>query len=159
MNNLGLEAPDPAADWRSQAVCAGLKKPDAMFPDPGNKPAVDVARAVCSICPVATACLEDALAEEGGRNKGNRFGVRGGKSPAQRYSIYTARRPSAETAPKPRGPGRSKSPCGTPAAYDRHCLLQEPIDDACRQAHNEKNRQQKARKREAERAAVEGAAA
>jgi hypothetical protein len=27
-------------------------------------------------------------------------------------------------------------PCGTPAAYRRHKRNQEPVDDACRMAHN-----------------------
>lgn len=34
---------------------------------------------------------------------------------------------------------RPLAPCGTDAAYQRHYRRGEPIDDACREAHNAKN--------------------
>jgi WhiB family redox-sensing transcriptional regulator len=34
-------------------------------------------------------------------------------------------------------------PCGTPAAYRRHIRRKEPIDLACRLAHNAKRNQQR----------------
>lgn len=142
-----------AYGWRTAAACAGLADADVMYPEPGNKNAVREARTICAACPVAVACLEEALAIEGGRTKDSRFGVWAGKTPAQRYGIYQSRRPSADK-PKRRGPGRSPSPCGTAAAYDRHCRLKEPIDDACRAAHKEKNRAARARQRGAEAEAV-----
>lgn len=36
---------------------------------------------------------------------------------------------------------RELKPCGTPAAYRRHLRYGEPIDDACRDAENARNRQ------------------
>ena len=137
--------------WRAYAVCADLPKPDVMFPDPSDLTGVKEARLVCAACPVKRECLEEALADEGGKTKDSRFGVRAGRTPSQRFAIYQSRRPSSQAETKPRGPGRSKSECGTAAAYDRHCRFGEPIDDACRQAHNDKRREQKARQRAAAR--------
>lgn len=138
-----------SADWRGYAVCAGLANPDFMFPDPSDLVGVNAARMVCAACPVKRKCLEEALADEGGKTKDSRFGVRAGQTPGQRHAIHRARQPSRETETKSSGSGRSKSECGTAAAYDRHCRFGEPIDDACRQAHNDKNRKRRALQRAA----------
>ncbi|MBO3663723.1 hypothetical protein [Microbacterium stercoris] len=39
--------------------------------------------------------------------------------------------------------GRPKAPCGTDAAYRRHLRNGEPVDDACRQAHTEAQRERR----------------
>jgi hypothetical protein len=138
-----------ADSWRGYAACAELAEPDVMYPEASDKIGLEAARAVCAACPVKRECLDEALAEEGGRTKDSRFGVRAGRTPSQRFGIYQSRRPSSQTETKPRGPGRSKSGCGTAAAYERHCRFGEPIDDSCRAAHNEKSRRHRARQRAA----------
>lgn len=135
--------------WRESAACARLENPDVMFPDAYGPEGISKALAVCRSCPVKRDCIEDALTDEGGRGPDSRYGIRGGRTPQQRFKIYQSRRPSAQSIPEPRPGGRKAAPCGTPAAYDRHCRDKEPIDDACRDAHNEKNRAQKARQKAA----------
>jgi len=47
-------------------------------------------------------------------------------------------------------PGRpATAPCGTPAAYRRHKRRGEPIDDACREAENARQRELRARRKAA----------
>lgn len=90
-----------APDWRAQAACLFLAEDgyeDLMFPDPGNKPAVDFAKRVCDPCPVWEACLREALQDEGGKTKDNRFGIRGGLTPSQRYGVYTRSRARLQAA-------------------------------------------------------------
>lgn len=43
-----------------------------------------------------------------------------------------------------RGPQwRNLRPCGTDAAWRRHHRRREPVDEACRQAHNAKRNEQR----------------
>ncbi|MFI5473147.1 WhiB family transcriptional regulator [Streptomyces cacaoi] len=70
---------EPSGQWVLQAACAGAN--DAMFPDKnslGNRHA----KQVCNGCPVAMACLVEAL-----RTGDNEFGVRGGLRPDERRKI------------------------------------------------------------------------
>ncbi|WP_406336990.1 WhiB family transcriptional regulator [Streptomyces zaomyceticus] len=88
-------------DWRTRAACLFLAEDsyeDLMFPDPGNKPAVKYAQRICDPCPVWEACLLDALTDEGGKTKDNRYGIRGGLTPSQRYGVYTRSRQRQQTA-------------------------------------------------------------
>lgn len=62
-------------------------------PGPLNVEALWRARSVCSGCPVRTECYLAALDEEAGAAEARRFGLRGGVTPGQRYSIW--RRDSA----------------------------------------------------------------
>lgn len=63
--------------------------PDGVEHDgPLNPEALARARGVCETCPVRTECYLAALSEEGGAAESNRFGVRGGVTPAQRYSVW-----------------------------------------------------------------------
>jgi WhiB family redox-sensing transcriptional regulator len=78
-------------DWRTDGACRG-EDPDLFFPTPGDTRGINAAKGICVGCPVRRACLADALAEENGRAKDNRFGIRGGKGPGQRYALYTAAR-------------------------------------------------------------------
>lgn len=141
-------ATECAEDWRDEAVCADLPDVDLMFPDPSDKNGVAYARRVCAGCTVRDACLTAAIAVEGGRSPDSRFGIWAGTTPGQRYHLARGLR-GTKPASAPRGSGRAKSPCGTPAAYDRHCRDGEEIDDDCRAAHNEKNREKAAQKRAA----------
>lgn len=56
---LGHERPRPDPDaWRTQAACKS-HDPDLWFPDVGHNG--NAGRAICRTCPVADACLNDAL--------------------------------------------------------------------------------------------------
>jgi WhiB family transcriptional regulator, redox-sensing transcriptional regulator len=49
------------ARWRDRAACAAPEvDPEWFFPDPGQR--ATRARRICARCPVASACLDDALA-------------------------------------------------------------------------------------------------
>jgi Transcription factor WhiB. len=85
-------APDTtshADTWRDHAVCAkpDITRPDAMFPDYDSTD-LELARGICASCPVKAMCLLDALETEQGRGTGNRHGVRAGRTPKQRHSLY-----------------------------------------------------------------------
>lgn len=88
-------APDTGSEkwnWRTQGACASLTKPDAMYPSPSDKNAVEAAKTVCAFCHVRAACLQAAIAEEGARSTENRFGIRAGLTESQRYWLYVKRR-------------------------------------------------------------------
>jgi Transcription factor WhiB len=118
-----LPTPRPRfTTWHEQAVCRGDSDPDAWFADSdstnGTRAArdtrarrIDYALGVCSACPVAAACLDEALAVE---TRTTVYGVRGGLTARQRRRILP--------------PGRCAE-CGQPA--DHHAAL---CSDACRQA-------------------------
>lgn len=61
--------PDLPSDWQTHAACRGLDP--AIFFSPDDD-ASGVARAVCSICPVRSECLTEAMA------RGEVYGVWGG---------------------------------------------------------------------------------
>ncbi|MET8623683.1 WhiB family transcriptional regulator [Kitasatospora sp. NPDC004669] len=68
--------PDPA--WITRAACAGHPDPDVFYPLPRSLDHIAEAKRVCATCPVANACLTDAL------ERGDRHGVRGGLTEAER---------------------------------------------------------------------------
>ena len=68
--------------WREQALCRETD-PDAFFPEKGQTPYA--AQRVCSVCPVRTECLADALAR-----RDVAFGVLGGLTPRQRRDLLHA---------------------------------------------------------------------
>lgn len=80
--------------WLDQAACKG-KPTSLFFIEKGDS--YDVARTLCSTCPVREECLEDALSWE---TQGQRNGFVGGLSPEERdhevrYRRYAARRATA----------------------------------------------------------------
>jgi hypothetical protein len=83
--------------WHARSACVGL--PSGIFFEdiwstgdeqdgPLDRAAYERARAVCALCPVRVDCYLSAMAEEGGAAENRRFGVRGGATPEQRYSIW-----------------------------------------------------------------------
>lgn len=78
--------------WESRAACAA--DPDLMYADRATS-AVKAAKQVCLSCPVRDACLTSAMAEEDGKSKENRHGIRGGLTPGQRYSRYRRQKQKA----------------------------------------------------------------
>lgn len=84
--------------WDERAACSTLPASiffDDVFPEDedGNalpliQPALDRAKAVCQSCPVRVSCHLAAMEEEAGAAESRRYGVRGGITPGQRYSIW-----------------------------------------------------------------------
>lgn len=84
MNPYLPAQPVGPGDWRASAVCRQVD-PELMHPEPGQPRAWADARAICSRCPVRTACLDAALTEEDTSSARSRYGVRGGLTPRQRW--------------------------------------------------------------------------
>lgn len=74
---------DDPPSWREEAACRGMD-PDLFFPERGESTAE--AKAVCRACLVRTPCLDEALAEDPGRDRG----IWGGLSGARAASHPTA---------------------------------------------------------------------
>lgn len=74
---VGLVRPEP---WVRDALCAQTD-PEVFFAEPGETEKVAAAKRVCAGCPVRLDCLNFAL-----RN-GEKFGVWGGLSPAERQVV------------------------------------------------------------------------
>ena len=72
--------------WRSKAACHGLD-PQIFYPETEEE--AEVAREVCSVCPVQGACLEYALARR------EKEGVWGGCTERERRRIIRQRRRTA----------------------------------------------------------------
>lgn len=71
--------------WRDDAACL-TADPDMFFPEPADHASAAAAVAVCQTCPVADACLQDAL------ETGEQHGIRGGLTPRHRARLATERR-------------------------------------------------------------------
>lgn len=103
MSNYTGSVPDtePARAWLTEALCA---RPDMagfrnlFFPTPGDKETARQAKEICAACPVRLACLNDALAAEGGRSHDGRHGIRGGLGPRGRRRRYEQARKSRQQA-------------------------------------------------------------
>ncbi len=133
-----------APDWRDAAACATeqyANHRNLWFPTPGDREAIAAAKRVCAACPARGTCLVNALAEEGGKAKDNRFGIRGGKTPGQRYAMYVTARKNrqADAAPKPKPVRKKREPakCGTRAGYQKHLREKTDICGPCRQANTD----------------------
>lgn len=84
--------------WHEQAACSGLEGrvffDDIWGEDAEGEPlppvpeALERAKAVCAGCPVRLACHLEVMALEGDAADSRRFGLRGGVTPSQRYSIW-----------------------------------------------------------------------
>jgi hypothetical protein len=113
-------------DWRGSAACVGV---DPRLFDPPEwyesahavRSRLRTAGAVCARCPVVAACLQDAV------DCGD-VGFRGG--------ILLVRRNLSAARPAPRVVERRLRPCGTEAAWKRHCRYGEPVDAACAAARS-----------------------
>ena len=78
------------AEWRARAACADYSA-ELWFPNKGGSSEADrydVARQVCHSCPVIGDCLRTAQAEEAGRGRNHRFGMRGGLTPRERFALH-----------------------------------------------------------------------
>jgi hypothetical protein len=68
-----------AVDWREAAVCRAC--PDDMHPD-NNEAKIAHAKSICAVCPVALACLRDAIV-----TGDDQWGVRGGLKASERRAV------------------------------------------------------------------------
>jgi WhiB family redox-sensing transcriptional regulator len=87
-------APDtvaPVSDWRQFGACRD-EDPEKFYPTPGDEDGIAQAKRVCASCLVRADCLEAALADEGGRSRDGRYGVRGQMTGDERYLEYARRR-------------------------------------------------------------------
>ncbi|MFE2323619.1 WhiB family transcriptional regulator [Streptomyces sp. NPDC059385] len=85
-----------ASAWRQSAACAGLLD-NTMFPENSDTAGIEIARRFCAMCPVWEECLADAVVEEGGKAKDNRYGIRAGLTPYQRHGLHARnRKPQAD---------------------------------------------------------------
>jgi WhiB family transcriptional regulator, redox-sensing transcriptional regulator len=81
----GLSSPvlGPAR-WRDRAACAAAGvDPEWFFPEPGQR--ATRARRICARCPVASACLADALATR------EEHGIRAGLTAHERDQLRRSR--------------------------------------------------------------------
>lgn len=146
-SSLSKSAPDTADHgdkWRINAACR-TADPDLFFPNGETGRAVLAqeaeAKAVCGPCPVREQCLNWAM------TNGQNTGVWGGMSPKERYNLRRQQaRAEQRKNPKPR---KVLSPCGTLTAYYRHVKKKEPVDDACRKAATDAQRERREAKRRA----------
>lgn len=80
-------------NWRDAAACLA-EDAELFYPVGETGPAllqIEEARAVCTSCPVQSACLETALALEGGTGPESRHGIWAGLTGRERYAIYSNR--------------------------------------------------------------------
>lgn len=80
----------PSEDrWRDQAACRGADT-ELFYPTEADDVTTAKAVAHCQVCPVADACLTDALAT------GDRYGIRGGLTERQRRALHSHRPQTSE---------------------------------------------------------------
>lgn len=70
-------------EWMQRAACLDID-PEIFYPEKGNHLAATQARKVCRGCPVQSDCLTHAL------ERGERFGIWGGKTAKQRATMAVA---------------------------------------------------------------------
>ena len=134
----------PNALWE-QAACATpphVANREIWFAERDKYEDLQAAITICHQCPIRTLCLETAMAEEEGNGRKNRWGIRGGLTPRQRWN---ADHNVSDREPRP--PTKPLSPCGTRAAYERHLRNREIVDQPCRDAYAEDKRNWRQAKR------------
>ncbi len=83
------EALTEPCSWQTHGACIG--QPERWFFPDGGGPNANHAyakgRRVCARCPVRDLCLADAMRAEGWQEVQWRFGLWGGKTPAERVEL------------------------------------------------------------------------
>lgn len=145
---MATRAPDtltPAGAWAAHALCR-FDDPKLYFTDSGTGAAL----ATCRTCPVRVQCLDMAMAAEGDRSAGSRFGIFGGLTPEERAARAAATPEVVPAAPvQPRWRGHELAPCGTRAAYRRHQRRGETPCRACKAAESLARTERSARQKTA----------
>lgn len=84
------ETLEPADMWRQQGTCAAPEyagiRDVLWFAEDSDRDATREAVTICGTCPVRIECLAAANVEEAGKGRGNRFGIRGGRTARQRWN-------------------------------------------------------------------------
>ena len=78
--------PSPPS-WMTEQELPCHGKPEQWFRVPKGKSAHRRAAELCAGCPVVETCLSFALEMEGNAAANHRYGIYGGKTPAQRYAL------------------------------------------------------------------------
>lgn len=134
MDDIDIDILPPPGPWRDHGACVGLPT-EWFFSERGDS--VIPGRAVCDGCVVRTPCLEYAL--------DNRilWGIWGGTSERERRAMRRQRRADGvPVAVRPRPIAH-----GTPAGYALHRRRGEDPCRQCREAHNARNAEGRARRR------------
>lgn len=139
---VSLERPE---HWTEQAAC--IQQPlsgdwDPWFPDADQSVrSYAEARSVCNECPVKQPCLDAAMAEERGRGRSFRDGMRGGLSPTQRVELESG-------TPKPGPSDEPGTACtdrtGSETGYQRHRAAKEKACRPCTDAQSAATARRKA---------------
>lgn len=84
-------------NWAAEAACRNADQ-ELFFPisETSDLGHIAEAKAICATCPVRATCRERKLAEEGGRDWRNRYGIWGGLTPSERATV--ARRRTRQAA-------------------------------------------------------------
>ena len=102
------------------------------------------AKSICAECPVKTLCLQAALDMEGGEPRNLRYGVRGGKTPTERWRISKGH----QVPPGIRGTtSRRCVKCGT--LMESVGNSRQYCDDCQAERGRERDREYRARKKSA----------
>lgn len=87
-------------EWETRAACTGLTDwqqiffPAGSHGSDGAPNSYDRARRICNGCPVTQDCLHAAMREEAhAQGRGGRIGMRGGRTPAERYELAGVKAP------------------------------------------------------------------
>jgi hypothetical protein len=92
------------SDWRADAACQG-EDPNLFHPKSMQDENAWKARRICRGCPVAEACLRDAIETK------DRFAIRAGLSPKQRTNLKAGRKPQRNRKPRTAPGNASKTHC------------------------------------------------
>lgn len=98
------ETLEPDDMWREQAACAApwfADDRDMWFAEDTDRATVRAAKKVCKTCPVRDICLAKAKAEEEGKGRQNRWGIRGGLTARQRWNADHNITPGPQREPIP----------------------------------------------------------
>lgn len=88
-----MRPPVDDPQWRAHAACATVEGRMVMeYAAEGYDPAVTDAKALCARCPVTDACLMSAITTEQGGKPADRWGVRGGRTAAERFDLHKQQR-------------------------------------------------------------------
>ncbi|MGK5731391.1 WhiB family transcriptional regulator [Streptomyces sp. URMC 124] len=129
-------------NWVTRSLCSrsGVDRALWYSADPAER---QEARDWCEFCPVREECLEETMRVEGNAPAKQRFGIFAGLDGEERYEL----RMTGTVAEQVTRNGRPPAKCGTESAYQRHVREGEPIDAACRAAHNVQAAKYRARAR------------
>lgn len=116
----------PADDWRADARCRPTvhRRPEIFYPlglDKGynDTDGIEIAKQFCATCPVRQECLAEAL------RLGERWGIWGGLTPAERAALrrHGSALPPVAPKPEPQPPKPAAEPGNPPRRCSRQHLL------------------------------------